>query len=137
MKTKPVIVSLLLLLYALTAADMKTHHVDPAEVSPDQFTILLENEHVRVLEYELLPGGKDAWHTHPPKVSYVISGGTLKITPRGADSFVVDEIQGRAAWMGAVGPHFGENIGSTPIRIALIEVKSLGDARFEVVADPD
>src|SRR5688572_7656172 len=54
-------------------------NIDPVKVSPDKFKVLLENEHVRVVEYSLKPGEKDNWHTHPPKTSYVISGGKLKI----------------------------------------------------------
>ena len=137
MKTRILIVSFVLALSAMTLAQRKPDHVDPAAVSPDKYTVLLENEHVRVLEYEIQPGEKEAWHTHPPKASYIVSGGKLRITPEGGDSFVVDEDSGTAAWMGAVGPHFGENVGTTPIRIALIEIKSLADEPFEKIERRD
>ncbi len=137
MKTKILIVGLFLALSAITMAQLKPDHVDPTKVSPDKYTVLLENEYVRVLEYEIQPGEKDAWHTHPPKASYIVSGGKLRITPEGGESFVVDEVSGNAAWMGAVGPHFGENIGTTPIRIALVEIKSLANAPFEDISRRD
>ncbi|MEP6994999.1 MAG: cytoplasmic protein [Acidobacteriota bacterium] len=98
--------------------------VDPVVVSPDRFTVLLENPHVRVVEYVLLPGQRDQWHTLPPKVSYVVAGGTLRITTEDGRSFLATEKRGSATWMDALGRHFAENLGKTPVRILLVEVKS-------------
>ncbi len=98
--------------------------LDAVSVSPDRFKILLENPHVRVVEYALLPGERDQWHTHPPKVSYVVVGGTLRITTEDGQSFLTDEKTGSASWMTALGRHFGENVGKTPVRIVLVEIKS-------------
>ncbi len=98
--------------------------VDPVVVSPERFTVLLENSHVRVVEYVLLPGQRDQWHTHPPKVSYVVAGGTLRITTEDGRSFLATEKRGSATWMDALGRHFAENVGKTPVRILLVEVKS-------------
>ena len=131
MKSRIIITACVLTLAAHATAQQKPEHIEVTEVSPDIYTVLLENEHVRVLEYLLEPGEKEAWHTHPPKVIYVVSGGKLRITTKGGDSFVVDEKSGDTAWMGAVSPHFGENIGTTPIRIVLVEVKSLADEPFQ------
>ena len=121
----------ILILSGPSAAQQLPEHTDPTEVSPEKYTVLLENEHVRIVEYVIKPGEKDAWHTHPPKASYIDSGGKLRITPEGADSFVVQEDSGNATWMGALGRHFGENVGTTPVRIVLVEIKSLSDAPFE------
>jgi quercetin dioxygenase-like cupin family protein len=118
----------ILTLAAHSTAQQQSDHTDPTEVSPEKYTVLLENEHVRIVEYVINPGEKDAWHTHPPKASYIVSGGKLRITPEGADSFVVQEDTGNATWMGALGRHFGENVGTTPVRIVLVEIKSLSDA---------
>jgi ketosteroid isomerase-like protein/quercetin dioxygenase-like cupin family protein len=98
--------------------------IDPVAVSPDRFTVLLDNEHVRVVAYTLAPGEKDVWHTHPPKVSYVVSGGSLRITTDDGKSFTADETAGTASWMGPLGRHFAENVGPTTVRIVLVEVKS-------------
>ncbi len=101
--------------------------VDPVAVSPDRFTVLLENPHVRVVEYVLRPGQRDQWHTHPPKVSYVIAGGMLRITTEDGKSFLADEKKGSATWMDGLGLHFAENVGKTPVRILLVEIKNPGD----------
>jgi quercetin dioxygenase-like cupin family protein len=102
--------------------------IDPTLVSPDMYRVLLENEHVRVVSYEIPPGAKDHWHTHPPKVSYTINGGRLRITTDDGESFEVDEIADTAAWMGKLGRHYAENTGDTSIRILLVEIKAAEEA---------
>ena len=116
--------TLLLLTLPLIAGSSAAAEVDAVASSPDKFKILLDNEHVRVVEYSLLPGERDDWHTHPPKVSYVVAGGKLRITTENGESFLADELSGTAAWMGSLGSHFAENIGTTPVRILLVEVKA-------------
>jgi len=101
-----------------------TTEIDFVESSPDKTKILLENEYVRVIEYSLKPGEKDSTHTHPPKTSYVISGGLLRIYPENEKPFDAVEISGNAEWSDKVGKHFVENIGKTTVTILLTEVKS-------------
>jgi quercetin dioxygenase-like cupin family protein len=98
--------------------------IDPVVASPDLYTVLLENEHVRVIEYRIEPGQSEPWHTHPAKVMYVLESGTLKITLPDGESLVAEEEAGVARWMGPVGRHFGENVGATPVRILIVEVKA-------------
>ena len=117
----------LVVLFPLSAAGqapaVRATPVDAVSVSPERFKILLENPHVRVIEYVLLPGERDQWHTHPPKVSYVASGGTLRITTEDGESFLTDEKAGSATWMDTLGRHFAQNVGTTPVRIVLVEIK--------------
>ena len=97
--------------------------IDALKSSPANFSLLLENEYVRVLEYRLNPGEKDQWHTHPAKSSYVVSGGELKVYRENGDTLFFNENAGSTSWMGHVGKHYVENIGKTPIKIILTEVK--------------
>jgi quercetin dioxygenase-like cupin family protein len=105
--------------------------IDPVLVSPRQFEVLIENEHVRVVRYRLNPGENDAWHTHPAKVSVVVSGGTLLITTADGESFEVLEESGSASWMTSLGEHFAKNVGDTPVQIVLVEVKSASTTSVE------
>lgn len=98
--------------------------IDALTASPANFKLLLENEHVRVLEYTLQPGEKDQPHTHPPKVSYIVTGGSLRITTQDGKSFLADDAADTAVWSEAVGWHYVENVGRTPVRVVLVEVKS-------------
>jgi quercetin dioxygenase-like cupin family protein len=100
-----------------------TPAVDALSASPGNFTRLLENEYVRVIEYVVRPGERDQWHTHPAKVSYVAEGGTLRVTTEDGQAFVANETAGTATWAGPVGRHFVQNVGNTPVRIILTEVK--------------
>lgn len=97
--------------------------IDALKASPDNFKLLLENDKVRVLEYTLKPGFKDQIHTHPPKSSYIVTGGKLKVFRIGGESEIFDEVPGTASWMDYVGEHYVENIGTTEIKIILTEVK--------------
>jgi len=101
-----------------------TTEIDFVRSSPDQTKILLENEYVRIIEYSLKPGEKDNTHTHPPKTSYVISGGMLRIYPENEKPFDAEEVIGAAEWADKVGKHYVENIGKTTVTILLTEIKT-------------
>jgi quercetin dioxygenase-like cupin family protein len=98
--------------------------IDALTASPEHFRLVLENETVRVLEYTLLPGQKDRPHTHPRRVAHVISGGTLRVGLADGTAIVVEEKAGTSVWSDPAPLHDTENIGTTPITILLVEVKT-------------
>jgi quercetin dioxygenase-like cupin family protein len=112
----------------VAGASFASDDIDAAAAAPDEFKVLLENDDVRVLEYEIRPGQQDPWHTHPPKVSYVLAGGKLRITPKVGAPFEITETAGEASWLASLGPHRAENVGTTPVRILLVEVKAAAGA---------
>lgn len=121
---------LLLTSYIVNADTPET--LDPVIISPEQYQLKFENEYVRVVEYEILPGEKEKWHVHPTKVAYVLSGGNLKITTASGASFIVDDPTGQVRWQEAVGKHYGENVGNTPIRIVFIEMKQIAHRNMDL-----
>jgi quercetin dioxygenase-like cupin family protein len=125
-----------IVLLAANASAQSAAGIDPVAVSPDKYKIVLDNEQVRVVEYSLKPGEKDNPHTHPAKVSYVLSGGTLRIFPEGGNAFSSDENTGDVAWMNPVPRHFVENTGTTPVRIVLFEIKEVQFPRVSSTKDP-
>ena len=127
-RPKYLLIALILTFPASAFAQQHADQIDPVAASPDMYRVLLENEHVRVVQYEIRPGESDGWHTHPAKTSYVSSGGTLRITTADGTSFVVEEESGAAAWLDAIGKHYGENIGDSIVRIILVEIKSISVA---------
>ena len=100
-------------------------NIDGLKASPHNFKLLLENEHVRVLEYSLKSGEKDTPHTHPAKSSYVVSGGKIKVYLENGETLIFDEKAGTANWGDYAGKHYVENIGNTTVTIVLTEIKSL------------
>jgi quercetin dioxygenase-like cupin family protein len=97
--------------------------VDGLVSSPDNFELLLENDHVRVLQYTLLPGALDHWHTHPPRVGYVLSGAKIRVTEADGSTHDYDEKTGDTYWADFSPLHDTLNIGTTPYVALLVEVK--------------
>lgn len=110
---------------ALAQKSIDTLNIDIVQTSPDQAKVLMENEHVRVVEYVLNPGEKDIWHTHPPRSSYVISGGKVKVYTESGEPKISEVKTGTSSWAGYGAKHYVENIGSTTLKIILTEIKSL------------
>jgi len=105
--------------------DTNRLNIDGLTTSPNNFKLLLENEHVRMLEYSLKPGEKDIPHTHPAKAAYVVSGGKIKVYMENGETEIFDEKTGTADWSDGAGKHYVENIGKTTLTIVLTEIKSL------------
>ncbi|MGN6154769.1 MAG: hypothetical protein ACTHN4_03440 [Sphingomicrobium sp.] len=97
--------------------------VDGLVSSPDNFKLLLENAHVRVLQYTLLPGALDHWHTHPPRVGYVLSGAKIRVTEADGSHEDYDEKTGDNYWADFSPLHDTYNMGTTPYIALLVEVK--------------
>ena len=120
----PYLVGIGLLVAAPALAEgQRPVEIDALTASPKNFTRLLDNDHVRVLEYVLEPGQQDLPHTHPPKASYVLSGGMFEVHPDGATTFVVNESTGETSWSGFLGRHYVKNPGTSTVRVLLVEDK--------------
>jgi len=97
---------------------------DPAVVNSKTISVKLENARVRALEATLKPGDKENMHSHPAYVIYVIEGG--KFRNHAADGTVTDgEFRtGDVIYRDAIPGHWAENIGTTTIRLELVELKT-------------
>ena len=101
--------------------------VTPAQdvlvVNSKSIALKLENSRVRVLEATLKPGLKEKMHSHPAYVIYVIAGG--KVRSHSADG-TVTETNFRTGDVIYREPltHWAENIGTTTIRLELVELKN-------------
>lgn len=96
---------------------------DPVKVSPDHFTVLLENERVRVLDFHSKAGDKIPMHSHPAYISYSISGaGKTKFTSK--DGKVKDQPAktGQATWHEPE-THASEYEGTGSTHVLLVELK--------------
>jgi ketosteroid isomerase-like protein len=97
--------------------------VDALTSSPGNFTLLLDTDQVRVLKYTLLPGARDRWHTHPPRVGHVLSSATIRVTHADGSHQDYDEKTGDTYW-GEFSPlHDTYNVGTTPYVALLVGVK--------------
>ena len=95
---------------------------DPAVVNAKTIRVKLENDRVRVLEATLAPGENEQLHSHPAYVIYVIAGG--KVRNHAADGKVTESefAAGDTIYREPL-THWAENIGTTTIRLVLVELK--------------
>jgi quercetin dioxygenase-like cupin family protein len=98
--------------------------LDPVVSNPEHYRVVFENDRVRVLEYNDLPGDRTTPHQHPESVMYTLSSFRRRLVSGDAQRDV--ELQaGSAGWLPAQ-THHGENIGDTPTRAIFVELKDSG-----------
>ena len=101
----------------------KTLWPDPAKVAADVYTILMENDRVRVFDVRFKPGQKTVMHGHPDHVAYDLTAFTLNLKFPDGNSQDIPLNAGQVLWIGA-GPHTAQNIGTTEGSVLVIELKS-------------
>ncbi|HEY8256387.1 MAG TPA: hypothetical protein VIG08_01905 [Gemmatimonadales bacterium] len=109
----------LVLLFAAGNANAQ----DPVKVSPDHFKVLLENEQVRVLDFQSNAGVKIPQHSHPAYISYSIEGaGKTKFTSKDGKVTEPTAKTGQATWHEAE-THASEYQGTGTTHVLLVELK--------------
>jgi hypothetical protein len=94
---------------------------DPIVTNPDLYTVVFENDRVRVVEYRDRPGDKTLPHGHPDSVMVTLSSYRRRLS-RDGQLFDVDIQGGEARWLDAE-EHVGENIGDTESHSIFVELK--------------
>jgi beta-alanine degradation protein BauB len=84
--------------------------------------VLLENDQVRVIQVESLPGVATPWHSHPNHFIYALTDGKLEITDQGKKPVVYELKAGQVLYFPAV-THMAKNIGTTTLKMILTELK--------------
>ena len=104
--------------------------LDALIAAPSHHHLLLENQHVRVLETLIPAGEKTAVHTHRwPNAQYVLSGADF--VRRDGDGKVTRDTRtgsgppkpSTAMWSDPIPPHSLENVGDTELRVIMVELK--------------
>ena len=97
---------------------------DPVKVAPNSYTVLLENDQVRVLKSCLKPGEKIPMHSHGYRVIYELTTNTSRFTFPAAPSVVSQSKAEEVRW-GTPVTHSEENIGQTEGCALIVELKQL------------
>jgi beta-alanine degradation protein BauB len=84
--------------------------------------VLLENDQIRVIQVESLPGVATPWHSHPNHFIYALTDGKLEITDQGKKPVVYEMKAGQVLYFPAV-THMAKNIGTTTLKMILTELK--------------
>ena len=95
---------------------------DPAVVNANTIKVRFENDRVRVLEANLPPGVKEAVHSHPAYVIYVLEGGRYRNYASDGKVTEGEFKSGEVIFREPI-THAAENIGDTTLHIILVELK--------------
>jgi hypothetical protein len=106
---------------------LESHEADPVVTDPGLYSVLFENERVRVLQYRDRPGDTTHPHRHPDSVMVTLSAFRRRVSA-GDRQVEVDMPAAHARWVGAQ-EHTGENIGSTETHAVFVELKEPAPTR--------
>jgi hypothetical protein len=102
---------------------------DPTITDPDKYSVVFENDRVRVLEYRDEPGQRTSPHDHPDSVMITLSSFERRLVDSAGGSREGTFGPGEIRWLDAQ-THSGENIGSTPTHVVFVELKDPGESSF-------
>ena len=104
--------------------------LDALTAAPQHHRLLLENDRVRVLEALIPPGERTPVHTHRwPATQYVVSfshfvrrdaQGSITLDSRSHTPLTA----GMVLWSEPLPPHSAENVGTSDLRVIVVEIKS-------------
>lgn len=94
---------------------------DPVATNPTLYRVVMENEHVRVLEYRDRPGDRTTPHWHPDSVMITLSDFDRRLHDGDRHTDVVLQ-SGLTRWLPSQ-VHAGENIGTTETHVMFVELK--------------
>jgi beta-alanine degradation protein BauB len=96
---------------------------DPVPLYPRNYTVLVENDRVRVMDFRLRRGDTERFHSHPAHVLYVLEPFRIRFKLRGGGTAVREAKAGEVLFSEAVS-HSPTNIGETDAHGILIELKT-------------
>ena len=106
----------------LTLASRVSLAQDPVKIAPNNYKVALENDSVRVFNFQAKTGEKFAMHSHPDHLVYTITGGKVKFTYPDGKTKDVELKAGEATWIKAE-THATDNIGTTELKLVVFELK--------------
>lgn len=95
---------------------------DAAHTDPDKYRVILENDCVRVLDYQDRPGERTLPHRHPDFVLYALGPFKRKLTLPDGKVLLREFKRGDVMWSDAQ-THTGENVGDAPTHVLMVELK--------------
>jgi hypothetical protein len=98
---------------------------DAARMQPRSYRVVLENDSVRVLEFNSRPGRGvcgDGVHSHPAHLTVALSPAKVRVRA-GGKTFVATNKLGDVFWSEAE-THETENLSGANIRALIIEIKA-------------
>ena len=108
---------------------------DATKVDPKHYTVVSENDQVRILKVHYGPHEKSVMHSHPNCVAVFLTDSTTHFTlPDGKTSDMTTKA-GQAVYTPAV-THLPEDTGDKPLDLILVELKGKAGAAKPAAAKP-
>lgn len=121
------LISMMLLFGLAPVINYTVYAQDPVVVAPNVYKkVLINNDKARVIQIELAPGESTPWHSHPDHIAYALTDGKIEITDKDKPGVVYDIKAGDAMYLPAV-THMAKNLGTTPIKMVVTEIKHPGN----------
>ena len=95
---------------------------DPLQVSPDIYKLILDNDQVRVIEYQAGPGQSDQMNSLPQRLTYTLTPVKLKVVAPDGNITNVEAKEGEVYWQGPV-THSIKNVGKMEAKMLIVEIK--------------
>ncbi len=95
---------------------------DPTKVDSKHYTVVFENDQVRVLRITYGPHEKSVMHEHPSGVAVLLTDDRVKMTFPDGKTEESSAKAGEAIWVKGV-THLPENLSDEPLELMLVELK--------------
>ena len=95
---------------------------DAVAIAPDHYSVVEDNDRVRILEFRGGPGTKTAMHSHPAVVAVALADAKVRFTLANGQSMELELNAGMAMYQDAAN-HATEILGSSESHVILIELK--------------
>ena len=108
--------------------------LDAVKAAPDSHDVLMENDHVRIVEVVIPPAEKEPIHAHRwPSVMLVDQAAQIRYynedsdvvseTPERTDNETTENTPPQVEWLEPESPHAVENIDTVPYHAIRVELK--------------
>ena len=96
---------------------------DAAKVDPKHYSVVSENDQVRILKVHYGAHEKSVMHSHPNSVAVFLTDGTIHFTLPDGKTIDSKVKAGNALYTSAI-THLPEDQGEQPFELILVELKS-------------
>ena len=114
-----------------TVERTQTRTPDAVEADPSHYSVILENDRVRVVRIQYGAGEKSVMHSHPASVIVMLTDALTRMHNHDGSSMDIPGQKGQVMWFDAI-EHLPENVGGAPMEGLAIELTDRGAAAKEV-----
>lgn len=125
----------LLVTFLLMAVSSVAFAQDPVKVDPKHYTVMLDNEQVRVLKIQYGAKEKSVMHEHPASVVVFVTNSNVQFTLPDGSKVKGGGKAGDVQFADA-GKHMPQNLGAAAMQGVLVELKGGPAGSAKVTLDP-